>query len=99
MNQNTEPHDCAPMFITKGLFALLKDPVMFYKFQQSSGLKRKPSYDVCFRDWPLEAEKYSLSDINKWDHWMIELLGGPDVSVAPLYKFWSDNSERIMKND
>lgn len=52
------------------------------------------TYDICFNNWPLEADKYSSSDYKKWLKQAEQALGGPEY----LYKYWADNHEDQVKS-
>ena len=83
-----------PLEIEKGLFGFLKDHANFLKFESNYSTVPTMSYDVCFRDWPLEVEEYKTDDFKKWYQYITELQGGAEV----LFECWLDYNETNGKD-
>ena len=81
-----------PLVIEKDLFVLLKDYGAFSRFQKSFSRVSRFSYDICFNNWPLEAEKdkeknkkgYKTSDFKQWYAQTEQILGDQTI----LFDFW-----------
>ena len=83
-----------PLEIEKGLFEFFKDYGNFQKFASAFSTVPTMSYDICFRDWPLEIEEYKIGDFKKWFQYVTELQGGAE----PLFKCWLESNEENAKN-
>lgn len=73
-----------PLVIEKGIFELLKDHEAFISFQETYSRVPNFTYDVCFKNWPLSADKYSTDDFKQWYTYAESTLGDSTV----LYDFW-----------
>ena len=73
-----------PLVIEKGIFELLKDHEAFISFQETYSRVPNFTYDVCFNNWPLSADKYSTDDFKQWYTYAESTLGDSTV----LYDFW-----------
>lgn len=82
-----------PLEIEKCLFVFLKDHANFLRFSSDYSTVPTMSYDICFRDWPLEVEEYKTNDFKKWYQYITELQGGSDV----LFRCWLDTNETSGK--
>lgn len=83
-----------PLEIEKGLFVFLKNHANYINFENNYSNVPTLSYDICFRDWPLEIDEYGTEDFKKWYEYFIGFLGGPE----PIYKCWLDaNPEKVEK--
>lgn len=82
-----------PLEIEKGLFVFLKDHANYLRFSSDYSTVPTMSYDICFRDWPLEVEEYKTNDYKKWYQYITELQGGSEV----LFKCWLDSNEAFGK--
>ncbi len=82
-----------PLEIEKGLFVFLKDHANFLRFSSDYSTVPTMSYDICFRDWPLEVEEYKTNDFKKWYQYITELQGGSEV----LFRCWLDSNEASGK--
>lgn len=78
-----------PLVIEKDIFELLKNHVVFKRFQNDFSTVHRFTYDVCFNDWPLETESYKTNDFKKWFSYVVNILGNPEI----LYKFWCDEHQ------
>ena len=82
-----------PLEIEKGLFVFLKDHANFLRFSSDYSTVPTMSYDICFRDWPLEVEEYKTNDFKNWYQYITELQGGSEV----LFRCWLDSNEASGK--
>ena len=73
-----------PLVIEKGLFDLLKNHAAFSKFQTDFCRVPAFTYDLCFNDWPLEADNYGTNDFKHWFSHAEKILGDQNV----LFAFW-----------
>lgn len=75
-----------PLVIEKDLFVKLKDHAAFNRFQENYSTVRTLSYEICFKNWPLEPERYATVDFKHWFEYLEEILGDQEI----LYSFWCD---------
>lgn len=81
-----------PLVIEQDLFKLLKNHDAFSRFQESSSRASSFNYDVCFNDWPLEAQDYDTNDFKRWFSQAELALGDQNI----LFTFWlNEHSEEI----
>lgn len=73
-----------PLVIEKDMFTLLKDHAAFLRFQGFSTRTANFTYDICFNNWALDAEKYSTVDFKNWYTQTETALGDQNV----LFAFW-----------
>lgn len=73
-----------PLVIEEGLFRALKDHGAFSRFQESFSRVPKFTYDVCFNNWPLDADSYGTSDFKQWYAQAESALGDQTI----LFAFW-----------
>lgn len=78
-----------PLVIEKDIFALLKNKVVFIRFQAFSPRASNLSYDVCFNNWPLGVEQYSTVDFKKWYKQAETALGDQNI----LFDFWCEEHQ------
>lgn len=75
-----------PDDVEKGMFEILKDPILYKEFEDRLNNIRMP-YEICFKDWT-NAE-YNSAEYKRWFAYMEETLGG----VEKLYEFWLYKNE------
>ena len=81
-----------PLVIEKDLFELLKDHRAFSKFEKNFSRSPAFTYDVCFNDWPLDSDRYTMSDFKNWYTHAETALGDQDI----LFEFWcSEHHDKI----
>lgn len=73
-----------PLVIEEGLFRALKDHGAFSRFQESFSRVPGFTYDVCFNNWPLDADSYGTNDFKQWYAQAESALG----DQAILFAFW-----------
>ncbi len=73
-----------PLVIEEGLFRALKDHGAFSRFQESFSLVPGFTYDVCFNNWPLDADSYGTNDFKQWYAQAESALGDQTI----LFAFW-----------
>lgn len=73
-----------PLVIEEGLFRALKDHGAFSRFQESFSRVSGFSYDVCFNNWPLDADSYGTNDFKQWYAQAESALGDQTI----LFAFW-----------
>ncbi len=73
-----------PLVIEKDMFTLLKDHAAFLRFQGFSTRTANFTYDICFNNWALDAEKYSTVDFKNWYTQTETALGDQNI----LFAFW-----------
>ena len=79
--------------VEAGLFAWLKEVDVFRTFSEKVSVNQAFSYDICFNNWPLNAEHYQSQDYKDWLKQAENALG----SIDCLFKYWSDNhSDQVM---
>ncbi len=82
-----------PIMVEAGLFAWLKEVDVFRTFSEKVSVNQAFSYDICFNNWPLNAEHYQSQDYKDWLKQAENALG----SIDCLFKYWSDNhSDQVM---
>lgn len=75
-----------PLVIEKGLFEQLKDHTAFNKFQTDYSNVPALNYDICFSEWPLEANRYGTAEFKNWFRHTEGILGDQNI----LFSFWYD---------
>ena len=73
-----------PLVIEEGLFSALKDHGAFSRFQESFSRVPGFTYDVCFNNWPLDADSYGTNDFKQWYAQAESALGDQTI----LFAFW-----------
>lgn len=73
-----------PLVIEEGLFRALKDNGAFSRFQESFSRVPGFTYDVCFNNWPLDADSYGTNDFKQWYAQAESALGDQTI----LFAFW-----------
>ena len=73
-----------PLVIEEGLFRALKDHGAFSRFQESFSRVPGFTYDVCFNNWPLDADSYGTNDFKQWYAQAENALGDQTI----LFAFW-----------
>lgn len=73
-----------PLVIEEGLFRALKDHGAFSRFQESFSRVPGFTYDVCFNNWPLDADSYGTKDFKQWYAQAESALGDQTI----LFAFW-----------
>lgn len=73
-----------PLVIEKSIFELLKNYAAFSRFQASFSRVPAFTYDVCFNNWPLDANSYETVDFKHWYAQAETALGDQNV----LFSFW-----------
>lgn len=73
-----------PLMIEKDIFELLKDHSIFLRFQSSHSNVVGFNYDICFNNWPLEADQYTIADFKQWFIQTVSTLGDENI----LFSFW-----------
>lgn len=73
-----------PLVIEKNIFELLKNYAAFSRFQTSFSRVPAFTYDVCFNNWPLDANRYNTNDFKHW-YAQAEAALGDQVT---LFAFW-----------
>lgn len=73
-----------PLVIEEGLFRALKDHGAFSRFQESFSRVPGFTYDVCFNNWPLDADSYDTNDFKQWYAQAESVLGDQTI----LFAFW-----------
>ena len=73
-----------PLVIEEGLFRALKDHGAFSRFQESFSRVPGFTYDVCFNNWPLDADSYGTNDFKQWYAQAESVLGDQTI----LFAFW-----------
>lgn len=73
-----------PLVIEEGLFRALKDHGAFSRFQESFSRVPGFTYDVCFNNWPLDADSYGTNDFKQWYAQAERALGDQTI----LFAFW-----------
>ena len=73
-----------PLVIEEGLFRALKDHGAFSRFQESFSRVPVFTYDVCFNNWPLDADSYGTNDFKQWYAQAESALGDQTI----LFAFW-----------
>lgn len=73
-----------PLVIEEGLFRALKDHGAFSRFQESFSRVPGFTYDVCFNNWPLDADSYGTNDFKQWYVQAESALGDQTI----LFAFW-----------
>lgn len=73
-----------PLVIEEGLFGLLKDHGAFSRFQESFSRDQCFTYDMCFNNWPLDADRYSSNDFKQWYAQAERAQGDQTI----LFNFW-----------
>ena len=73
-----------PLVIEEGLFGALKDHGAFSRFQESFSRVPGFTYDVCFNNWPLDADSYGTNDFKQWYAQAENALGDQTI----LFAFW-----------
>lgn len=73
-----------PLVIEKDIFTILKNHAAFSRFQNFSTRTASYTYDICFNNWPLDAENYSTIDFKNWFNQAKTTLGDQDI----LFAFW-----------
>ena len=73
-----------PLVIEEGLFRELKDHGAFSRFQESFSRVPGFTYDVCFNNWPLDADSYGTNDFKQWYAQAESALGDQTI----LFAFW-----------
>ena len=83
-----------PLTIEKDLFCLLKNFSAENRFQESIR-DRMPNYNrnVCFSEWPLQAEAYKTEDFKHWYERLKNAIGDENV----LFAFWCDEYPKETK--
>ena len=64
-----------PFNAEQTLFVLLKDTNIYAVFHENFSTNLSFTYDVCFGNWPLSAEKYSANDFKKWYKYIEGVMG------------------------
>lgn len=73
-----------PLVIEKNIFELLKNYAAFSRFQEYFSKVPTFTYDVCFNNWPLDANSYSTNDFKTWYDQAESALGDQEI----LFAFW-----------
>lgn len=73
-----------PLVIEEGLFRALKDHGAFSRFQESFSRVPGFTYDVCFNNWPFDADSYGTNDFKQWYAQAESALGDQTI----LFAFW-----------
>lgn len=73
-----------PLVIEEGLFRALKDHGAFSRFQESFSRVPGFTYDMCFNNWPLDADSYGTNDFKQWYAQAESALGDQTI----LFAFW-----------
>lgn len=73
-----------PLVIEKGIFELLKDFARYSKFSETLSRVEAFSYDVCFRDYTLDASEYDTKDFKSWYEYVLGVIGNQEA----LFEFW-----------
>lgn len=73
-----------PLVIEEGLFRALKDHGAFSRFQELFSRVPGFTYDVCFNNWPLDADSYGTNDFKQWYAQAESALGDQTI----LFAFW-----------
>lgn len=81
-----------PIMVEQGLFTWLKDVDTFSMFSEYNTVNPSFSYDICFNNWPLDAERYDSVEYKKWLAQAETALGGTEC----LFKYWYDSHEEII---
>ena len=71
-----------PLVIEEGLFRALKDHGAFSRFQESFSRVPGFTYDVCFNNWPLDADSYGTNDFKQWYAQAESALGDQTILFA-----------------
>ena len=82
-----------PLVIEKDMFKLLKDHAAFLRFQTSCSRIPGFNYDICFNNWPLEAEQYNTTDFKHWFEQTVAALGDEDI----LFTFWYNEHLNVVE--
>lgn len=82
-----------PLEIEKGLFIFLKNHANYINFERNYSNVPTLTYDICFRDWPLESNEYKTEDFKKWYMYFIDFLGGPEL----IFKCWIEANPIVAK--
>jgi hypothetical protein len=82
-----------PVEIERGLFEFFKNHANYINFERNYSNVPTLTYDICFRDWPLEIEEYDIEELKKWYAYFVGFLGGPEQ----IYKCWIDSNQESAK--
>ena len=77
-----------PLVIEKDMFVMLKQYHLFEEFLRDYSPVDTFSYDICFRDWPLDVNQYETIDFKNWYQNIEEVLGNQEI----LFKYWCDKN-------
>ena len=81
-----------PLVIEKDLFVLLKDYECFGEFSQNYSHVSALTYDICFSEWPLDADQYNTNDFKNWFKHIEGVLGNQNI----LFQYWCDkNTDKV----
>lgn len=83
-----------PLVIERDLFVLMKDPGVYTRFEKRFLKVPEFTYEVCFADWPLEAEKYDTIHFKKWFTRAADMVGGQSY----LFDFWCSEKQEDVIN-
>lgn len=78
-----------PLVIEKDIFILLKNHAAFLRFQEFSSRANNLTYDICFNNWPLDAETYSTTQFKDWYIQIEKALGDQNI----LFEFWCNENQ------
>lgn len=82
-----------PLVVEKDLFILLKDHSNFNQFNEKNSSIPSLNYDICFRDWTLNASEYGTKEIKKWFNYVKDIIGNNNL----LFEFWCEKNTENCK--
>lgn len=77
-----------PLVIERDLFVMLKQHENFVEFSQGYSHVSALTYDICFGEWPLDANQYNTNDYKNWYKQLEAVLGNQDI----LFQYWCDKN-------
>lgn len=83
-----------PLVIEKNIFELLKNHSAFLRFKSSYSKVSGFNYDVCFNEWPLDAEQYNTIQFKHWFENTSKILGDQNI----LFAFWCSENRDMVEN-
>ena len=81
-------------YIEKDIFELLKNHAVFSRFQTNFCRVPAFTYDLCFNNWPLDANSYNTDDFKHWYAQAETVLGDQNI----LFAFWCNEHRNDVES-
>ena len=83
-----------PLTVERDVFELLKRHDVYNRFCEMFPNSNIPHYDVCFNNWPSQAEEYETKNFKEWYKYILTIIS--DRSL--LFELWYKENEDELRS-